>query len=823
MAYLVADISLALDRPWWLLMLVVAIVPVLAARVARRKGRPLGAAVTVLRLAVVVLVAVALSRPVLFGVGRSARGWLVLEDASASVSGQESVAVEPQRGVDVEVLQFAAGLAERGQPLDVTATNLAPALRLAEARARAKKLGGLVVITDGQFTDADWSAAAETMRRNGLSVLIVPMASPPADARASDLSARRGANGEVSLAVTVVASKAQTRTLTVARTSPDRAELLRRHVHVLPGAPATFRVTDRALADNAVEYTATLDKADTFAENDCASIFVVPQRQRAAVVAGRPVEAVLARLAADRPEYVSAVDAPEASFGWSSFACVVLVDAEGTLLSAAQRTALADYVRSGGGLVVVGSGPRATPGDADDPLNQVAALVANPFERRPLAMTVVLDASGSMGQADETAPGLSRFDLAAQATTALQRHLTDKDTLVVVTFSDVPQGVYDSGDGPPDFDELTRALHGVKPSGPTKLWPALQQATAGTPPVGRQRLILLVSDMQTELFDVEAARRAVTSADAALAVVAVGSPQGMDRASLPLPELAVSLDAPLVEQDSLLGVAEVFGRFIRQRRGSAVREGDFAVAASEAMGLPAGRLSAYILAAPADETVSVFGRIEGDPVLAGRRVGLGRSATLAVPLTPGADDSGDGGRTTAALAAAMVRWAQRSVGDPRLAGTVQRRDGVVTVHIDAADERGPVNDLSLKLLWIGGGGELAGSANMQQVAPGRYEAVTEGADGPLWLTVVGQDGDDLWHGAATMTAGAEFHSIGANWDSLRRLELLTGGRIVPVSESLALGDTIRSAAQIALWPMMLAAAVAAVLAQWVWPSRWSRQ
>ena len=802
-----AAISLTFAHPWWWLAAVAAVAPVWIARAGRRRGRATRPWVTAARCVAVALVVAALARPMLRGVGASARPWLVLRDVSASTRRQGASRPMLPEGIGSETLSFAGGLAEPGRPVDVAATNLAPALRLAAARAAAGRIGGVVIQTDGQFTDTDWPAAAELLRQRDVPVLIVPLTRPPADARIVDLSVRRSERGAI-VHVTVSANAPQQRTLTVRRAGDGAKELLRRTLQLLPGDPATFELADRPPAGAVSVYSASLDPADAFAENDRAETVIAPQRRRLAMVA-----APGAALAIDRPRgvdvrRVAPADAATTVDGWMQYAGVVVVDPTGKLLTPAQRRSLADYVRSGGGLLLIGTGRRDTPGELDDPLNRVAALVANPFQRRPLAVTVVLDASGSMAQ---RAGATARFDQAAQAVTALEKHLTDVDTLTVIVFSDQPRTVYDSGDGPADFAELADALQQVAPAGPTHVWPALQLAAR---PGGaqRQRLILAVSDLETEPFAVATAAQRLVEVGASLAVVAVTDGSGRtDRYSLAA--LSRTVDAPLVATDDLVGLAEVFGTFIRQHRGPGVRRGRFRVAIddSSAGGAPA-ELSAYVLCAPTADNVEVLGRIESDPVLAIRRVGLGRSASVAAVV--GSD--GIDGRAAGQLAGRVMAWMVGPPGDPRISGQIARRGGEVVVQLDAFEAHSPVNGLSLTASLAGADrdGPLH-RAPLQQIAPGRYEVVLPAGDGAGWVSVADESGGVLWRSAVSRTGGREFDAIGVNWAALGRLERLVGGRIVADTSAATISRAAPRAGGAAVWPWLLGAAMALVLASWV--------
>ncbi|MDY6913049.1 MAG: VWA domain-containing protein, partial [Planctomycetota bacterium] len=516
-------------QPWWLLATVAAIVPLLLARRARRRGRHIATLSVIVQCLAVLAAGAALGRPRIGLSERAARATMILRDTSASTRGQMDILLNlpaemPCREVHFAETIFRPGRVRRG---GLEATRAGPALRL--AAAQYDDIAGVVILTDGQFQDTDWPAAAAALGRTGAAVAVVPAESPPPDARIADFSACLAADGAAELKVTVRSNAMQRRTLTIARRNRQAAVLLTRTLEMPAGDAATIRIQDRPPADRAAVYEARLQEPDTFAENDAAVAVVLPARRRVALVSRRndSLAKQLARNTSLPVEQVSPADLAGRQFRWLDYAAVVEVDSTGMLLSAQQRAGLAEYVRSGGGLVLIGAGPYETYAHRDDPLNRIAALVANPHERRPLKLAVVLDASGSMVRPARSGDGQAgrraRFDIAAEAVSALQRHLTPADALAVIAFSDCAKVVYDSGASRPDFAALRDALARIQPGGPTRVADALRLATDQSPPAGADGLVLLLSDLLTETFDPAPMAERFRLAGYSMAVVATGA------------------------------------------------------------------------------------------------------------------------------------------------------------------------------------------------------------------------------------------------------------------------------------------------------------
>lgn len=804
-----------------------------------------------MQCAAVVAAAMALARPSVRLHGEAERPWLLLRDVSASTRGQDSNCATWPAEVRRHTADFADRVlapgetpgdpASRGFAAASTRTLIRPALHW--ALARAGDSGGVVVLSDGQWHDEDWDDAADALRRAGLPVLVIPLAAPPRDARITDLRARRRADGKVDLAVSVAANAPQKRTLSVRRDGLP-APLLEKELQLLEGDSLTIRLEDDPGAGTAT-YRAALGGSapairppsvalatggqDVFPENDQAAAAVPPRQALVAVVSGSGTIAPegLARL---MQAGVEAVKAPSAAEGWNPYSAVVLVDETGSLLDLAQRSALERYVREGGGLVVVGTGPYASSADRQDPLNRAAALAPNPFERKPLRVIVVLDSSGSMseaagpagGSAALAAGGRRKFDLAVEAVMSLKSHLTDRDSLAVIVFSDTPRRVYDSATAPPDFAALREALAKIQPGGPTVLAPALEEATAGATPAGRDGLVIVASDLAVQPFDEERMAGRFRQKKLSLSVVAIEhGGEKPSRESVAI--LSRLLGGPLVAQDDLAGLASVFERFLRQARGEAVRRGEFRLAASEP---PFGRdvsplaADAYVLSAP-QRGAEVLASIGGDPVLARRSVGLGRSVSLALPVSATSNAPLRTSQDFLGLVAAAAEWSLRPADDPRFSGDIRWRGDELLLRIEAAQGGSPINLLNLvaRAAQPGQGEERSGFP-LEQTAPGHYEAaIPHGGGpaapaGPIVVQVSEPGGRPLWRGAFADLYAPEFAGIGPRWPNLRRLAARTGGRIVEGKDLPVVQRQRLRQGYVAIGAWLLALAAAIMLAEW---------
>ena len=837
-------------QPWWLTVAVASLLPVAIAVWGGRGRRKIGPVCVVCRSLGVVLIAVVLARPELLDSDGAERPWLVLRDVSASLGEQGGRAISLHDGIHTRVQPFADKLLIEGQKPTIHETNLSAALRLTAAEARGNRIAGAILLTDGQFHD-NWSGAAKLLRDDispaKLPFLIVPLDAPPPDARVADFrvfrplgdtSEKPGAT-RCNLRVTVDSNVDCRRIVTVSRLQPTPGRLFEKELRLSADRPVTLRLSDSIPTNRAGEWKAKITPTDAIGENDAMTAALWARKGEVAVVAAEgslqmPGSSDLQKMNVTR---IQGEDAPNDPVGWANFTAVILADTTGQLLNPLQRKALSDYVRRGGGLVLIGCGPHDTPADRLDPLNRIAPLVPNPFERSPLALVVMLDASGSMAeQVDANGPGgavmRKKFDLAAEAVASLRQHLTPADRLKVITFCDKPKVVYDSGGNPPNFVQLRDALSGVTPAGPTEIAPALVLAAQSPPSAGLGGIVLILSDLATGKFDVSAEAERFTKNKWRLAVIATGA-AGDSPQPAPLETLTRWLKAPLLRREHLQALAEVFGRLCREGRGAILRRGDFKIAASDAWAQLGSlkTLRTYVLTARAPDA-QLLGGVDGwgDPLLGWRRAGLGRSFSLAVSPIATDNPQWSRGRGLEAWKELLDRMVQLAAGpddDPRFEVQTDRRGGDLTLLVRVRQDGKNINDLELTAVvqTIDGKDSPAIETNLEQIAPGTYRATVllpEHQQDALGVQIRRRsDGIASWRGVIKTKYPREFAELGADWETLRQLSRLTGGRIVSVEELQTPALTRQLLTKVTkprpVWSYFLVAAVALMLLSWIIP------
>ncbi len=801
--------TLQLARPLLLAAVAFAAAPWISARRAAKSGPSRSTASIVARSALLALLALALAQPRVFRAGSRVA---VFTDVSASEADLPVGAVEGfDPGWRNDAYVFAGDVGRIGEAVDRDRTLAEPVLSM--IGANPDRWDAAVIVTDGRIEDIGRLIGPPS---KGLPVFVVGRAPAGADVRVVDLTARgRGVEG-VRIVATFAATADAEPTVRITRAGLE-APLVQRRLKLTGGAPAAIELTDSPPTDRPAAYRAEVIEADLLDRNNALEALWAPPTPvvlwAAAADGAAPPEGLGGVVRVIAPEKLAA---PSATSALSGYAAVVVVDASGEAISPAGREALARYVRRGGGLVLVGAGPHARPADRTDPLNRVAPLVVAGANRKRLDVTILLDASASMDEPAAAGSGERKFDLVRQATLAMaRRQLAPGDRLRVITFTSKATERFDAIISAESLDRLATGLAAARPLGGTRVTEALKMA-GDNESAGADRLLLILSDLQTERFNPARWARRTADAGFAVAVVAVGEPDD----AAPLKRLADLAGGRFVLRADLTGLADVFARSLRLARGDAMirRQAQVKVLAplfdTSVTTLPAVDAFLAAVANPGAEVLAATG--DGRPLVARRRVGSGRSVGLAVPLQGSPNRRWRESPEVGELLVAAIRWVAAPAGDARFDVELDRTGPTARVIVTAFDGDQPINGRSLTA-GISDGSDEPRSVEMLAQAPGRYEAVLDGSvDGAVVVTV-----EDVATGrvvGARSFSGRyppELSGVGVSEDGLARLAAAAGGRVVAAE---ALGEhlaAVRSRRALELWPWLLGAALALMLIDWL--------
>lgn len=215
----------------------------------------------------------------------------------------------------------------------------------------------------------------------------------------------------------------------------------------------------------------------------------------------------------------------------------------------------------------------------------------------------------------------------------------------------------------------------------------------------------------------------------------------------------------------------------------------------------APEVGAYIASSLKGEGEMILEGLDGEPLLAVSRQGLGRSAALTTDLNAFAGDFGAWEALPGVLGT-LTRWLQ--VRPATYAATVRPEGNGLRVVVDAVQEGEYIDGEALVARYEGL------QVPLEQVAPGRYEGFLDTPPAGGTLLVVG-DGEVVARAAVTAPSG-EFDTAGGE-ALLQEIARRTGGEVLAEAGRYAPEMPARATP---IWPWPALAAAAVFLLELLW-------
>jgi Mg-chelatase subunit ChlD len=590
----------------------------------------------------------------------------------------------PRARVEAELARLLARPEERASAAERAQTDIAAALRLGASLLPAG--GRLALVSDGRQTRGDAGRAARAFGRPGIAIDVAPLAA---------------AEG-VDAAVEDVETPAQTYDglpfelrATVRSTAPGpvRVALL------LDGRTSAHRTLEAGRDGTRVRFTVTAPTAgahrvglrvgqagDVEPRNDASEVemFVLGPPRILWVGTSDPPAVTAARLVGARPAGLGDV-----AKRLGDFDAVVLDDVDHDALPAAFVERLPEFVRRGGGLLMLGGSHAFAPGGyRGTAVERVLPVDLDPGARGTrtrLALVIALDKSGSMA---ETAGGRSKIAAAREAVLTAARLLEPGDRLGVVAFDTEARAAVAIGERPGEA-ALRAVVERLTPRGGTRLGPALAEAEAMLGGLGAwRRHVVLVTDGRGEGGDLAARARALARAGVTLSTIAVGD----DADARLLADLARAGGGRFEHAAGAGHLGAALRREVVLARGPVLHDRPTGVTVVPNPALDAGErppaIHGWVSVAPRPGAAVALRTDGGDPLLALAGAGLGRSAALMTDLAgpwtaawrawPGRD----------ALLARVLVWILRAPVDGRIAIGEEPARGGWRLTVRAEDAEG---------------------------------------------------------------------------------------------------------------------------------------
>ncbi len=840
--------SIQFEYPRWLWLLALALPLMGMAWFTRRKIGPVRLIVALLARLLLLAVLVAAISELSYGKLVDDLGVVFVLDRSASVS-------DDSRRTSVAFVQESLGAMQEGDRAGVVAfgadayverevsdnpdfhtvetdpgihqTDVAAALRLAQATLPADAAHRIVLLSDGEETRGDARGQVTLTARDDLELSVVALgrgALPEVVVESLIVpdSVERGAGFEVQVIARSV------------RAGSGRLRLFRndRYLGEVPAELSGGRAdkfTFRQTADEPglYRYRAVLEvddgELDTLPQNnEVVATVKVSGSQKVLYVEGSSGQArhLLAALRGDGLEVdvVGPADLPPTLSAMRPYASIILSDIPAHMLTSVQQKALRSYVRDlGRGFVMVGGENSFGVGGyyktEVEELLPVNMDIEDKKHFPSLAMILAIDRSGSMAGSGQA----SKIGMAKEAAIRAVELMTERDQVGVVTFD--AAGSWAVPMTPlTDKRAVIEKISSIRAGGGTDIYPALKMGYKALDDSGAAlKHVVLLSDGIT--------------GDAAFQQLIQSNHDG---AQVTLTSIAVGQDADrfTMRQFAQWGggryylvtdphaIPQIFTRETMLASRSFIVEEEFVPARAEPSSLVKGiaslpSLSGHVAVDPKPRATVALTATDEMPLLAHWRYGLGKSVAFTSDCKARWARNWVGTPEYGKLWSQIVRWSMGSdqSGDLQVVTEIDR--GTLRITVDAYDEAGNFRnfldgsarvvapDLSVKELPL------------RQIAPGRYQAtMTVDRDGS-YLAGVSMSSGDTPIGQVVAEAvqpySPEYRTPASGSSLLPELARLGNGTVIAdPAEVFRRPDVARRVPQ-PLWPPLLIAALLLLL------------
>jgi uncharacterized membrane protein len=845
------------EAPLWLLLLVPALlvtfVPHLAAR--RRMGAGRRRAAIAIRTVLLSALVLALAGfQLVLPVDRLANVFVVDLSDSVGTDGREDALAFLRETLDVMPEGDQAGIVAFGKDALVerlrsapvkAATDIGGALRLAAALFPDAAQKRIVLLSDGNDTTGRGQREAALAAARGIQVetrviglvdsdeVLVERLTTPSTARLGEV---------IPVDSVVTSSVAQPATVRLyingQLAATQRVDLKQGQNSVRfmcppdPQADCALRTTEAGF----YRFRVVVEAArNTFSQNDRAdSNTIVKGEPRTLVLAGDTK--VAAELVAALKEEKQQVDSilPEAlptDLGsLLTYDSIVVVDVPRLRFTDAQLAALQVFVRDiGRGLVMVG-GPRAygAGGYTKTPMEETLPVdmgVRNRQREPDIALVVVIDKSGSMdachcntfnqgggGQLQ----GVRKTDIGKEAILRAAAALTARDEFGVVAFDQSAHWVIQTKPLG-EVGDVGSQLGGIVPNGQTNIFSGLDQAVGSLEKAtATRRHIILLTDGWSRSGQYDEILERMKAAGITLSTVGAGG-----GANPFLEQLAKRGGGRFYAASNVASIPDIFLKETQQVAGQQIIEEPFFPIQTSSSPITRGleegfpRLLGYNGTTIKSAAQLVLVSARDDPILAQWQYGLGRSVAWTSDSTGRWAKNWLGWPGFSRFFSQLVGWTFPGEETDGIEASFETTGGQTKLHVQSVEADGSPRDFYNTLASITGPDFSTAQLQLDQVAPGVYEANLGEIDSGAYAVRITQ----MRPGAQALgrTVGliepvaAEYRLLGVNAPLLASIRAATGGREIKLPADPWVHDLKTTSSFTELWPWLL------VLALLLWP------
>ena len=511
---------------------------------------------------------------------------------------------------------------------------------------------------------------------------------------------------------------------------------------------------------------------------------------------------------------------PSSVAGLAGYDAIVLANVSAVDLQQQSMQALESYVADlGGGLVVVGGPEAYGPGGYyQTPLEDAlpVEMQIRDQERIPqLTIAYVIDRSGSMGAVGRS--GFANIDLAKEAIIRSVDFLQPTDRAGVASFDTQAYWVANIQDVE-NRRELQRLIATLRPAGGTSIMAGMELVRASIiqEPSELKHIILLTDGGAQPQGLVQLSEELYNDHNVSTSVISIGEFE----ASF-LQRMAEVGEGNYHNVSDGASIPTIFTMETVLATRTYIQEGDFSLLRTalhpivdNLSEIPS--LKGYVSTTPRAAAQVILRGPEPyqDPILAAWQYGLGRSVAFT------SDATGRWGQDWVAWAdfptfwSQAVRWTITEGTSSNLESRVLMEGENARVIVDARTDNGNFMDgLDLEATVISPTSEVE-RVQLQQVAPGQYEAVfSPGDEGAYMLSVASGDsapeGDELRQVTGwVMSYSPEYAVFDVDDRLLETVADLTDGQNMTNEPGLVFEHNLTARnASVPLWPWLLLAAM----------------
>ena len=706
-------------------------------------------------------------------------------------------------------------------------TNLFQAMQLAQATLPPGQANRIVMLTDGRQNAGNALAAAQAAKDAGIDLYYVraPLTFTQEVVAESMVLPQEVKFGEPFQARVVAWSHKDTQ---------GRIALFRN------GEFLGSQVVRLSAGKNVFSYRQSLDQSgihvyqaavevdgDTIEDNNRAVGTVVVRGRPQVLLADKDKGHAASLVGALRSQnievtVVEPAEIPKDMAGLQKYDGVILSNVSSLKLSRDQMVNIRDYVRDhGGGLLMVGGeesfglgGYYRTPIEEALP---VTMEVKQKIEIPSLAVVLSIDRSGSMAMS--TDEKVTKLDLAKEAAHLVIDLLDERNEVGVQSWD--TEFIWDFPVKPArDRAAAHHAVATIKAGGGTDGYPALKEAYAvlfDRPALLKH--VIFLSDGQMTRGDFAGLLRRMSKDKITISTVAIGKDADVQlmvdiakwgrgrfyytEDSQTIPRI-FTLETQLASKASL--VEQPFKPTLTAPAHEAMQDIDW-------KGVPP--LGGYVATTVKGTGELVLMSHQEDPVLATWRFGLGRSAAFT------SDAKAKWGllwlrwRDFNKFWAQLTRWTLRSGTRSDTLATVDRRDGIGEVMVDAVDGKGEfINFLDSQIGIVAPNRERT-VIDLEQIGPGRYRGRFPAPQEGVYLVGMAQRRSDRVVGSQlaglVVPYAQELRDLGVDDTFLREVTELTGGGAVDDPKDVFLKARRQSRIAVEIWPWLVGIVAAMIV------------